>query len=92
MAKTRKKSPYELHEQYVRISDYLMCNSWKGGRPPREIREKILAKVNKIKAVYDRYVDNIYKLHHTDPWTDNVKDVNNIWFNGMHTKEEYMNN
>lgn len=87
----RKKSPKQLHEQYARITDYMMFESWKEGRPPKEVRDKVIEKVEKLNAIYRRYVDNIYKLHNVDPWKGNVKESNDIWFNGYHTKEEYMN-
>ena len=87
----RKKSPKKLNEQYVRITDYLMRESWKNGAPSREEREKVCKKIEKLRAIYNRYVDNIYKLHNVDPWKGNVAEVNDIWANDYHTKEEYMN-
>jgi len=89
--KNKKKSPYELYKQLTYIMNYLMCDSWKDGRPSKEVRNKVLEKVNKVKSIFDRYVDNIYKLHNVDRWRGNVKESNDIWFNGHHTKEEYMN-
>ena len=60
----RKKTPHILCRQMMRITDYLMCESWKNGVPPsKEVRRKVLEKVKKIEAIYVRYVDNIYKLH-----------------------------
>lgn len=88
----QKKTPYDLHKQMARITNYLMRNSWKNGRPPKETIEKVLKRCNKIYAIYNRYVNNIYKLHNVDPQTGDVTESNNIWFNGYHTPKEYMNN
>lgn len=63
----RKKTPQILCRQMMRITDYLMCESWKDGVPPsKEVRRKVLEKVKKIEAIYIRYVDNIYKLHNVE--------------------------
>lgn len=86
----KKKTPYDLHEQMVRITDYLIRNFWENGRLPRKTKEKVKAKVNKIYAIYYRYVNNIYKLHNVDLQTGGVTEFNNIWFYAYHAKEEYM--
>lgn len=85
----RKKTPLILCRQMMRITDYLMCESWKNGVPPsKEVRRKVLEKVKKIEAIYIRYVDNIYKLHKLE--SDGSDESNKVWLGAYHTNKEYM--
>ena len=86
----RKKTPHILFRQMMRITDYLMCESWKNGVPPsKEVRRKVLEKVKKIESIYVRYVDNIYKLHNME--MNGSDESNHVWLNSYHTNKEYMN-
>lgn len=85
----RKKTPCILCHQMMRITDYLMCESWKDGIPSKEDRRKVLEKVKKIESIYVRYVDNIYKLHNME--MNGSDESNHVWLNSYHTNKEYMN-
>lgn len=85
----RKKSPHILCRQAMRITNYLMCESWKDGVPSKEVRRKVLEKVKKIESIYTRYVDNIYKLHNME--MNGSDEANHVWLYSYHTNKEYMN-
>lgn len=85
----RKKTPHILCRQMMRITDYLMRESWKDGVPSKEVRRKVLEKAKKIESIYTSYVDNIYKLHNVE--MNGSDEANHVWLNAYHTNKEYMN-
>lgn len=87
-----KKAPYDLHKQYVRITDYLMFESWKNGAPSDKKRDEVVKKVEKLKAIYERYIANIYKSQGVDPYRDSAAKANHVWFSCCQDSKEYMNN
>ena len=83
----RKKTPYDLCVQMGHIVQQLMCDSWKNGEPSMEVRQKVIEKCDKVEAIYERYVNNIFELHKHD----SIEETNDVWFEAYHTNKEYMN-
>lgn len=84
--KTRKKTPEDINEQFMRIAEYYFYNN---DRTNNEVRERIYNKVVKLSKTACRYVDNIYKIACVDQINAMSSEVNDVWCNYGATKEQY---
>lgn len=87
--KTRKKTPEDINDQFMRIAEYNFHNN---DRTNDEVRERVADKVKKLYDIRNRYIDNIYRIAGVEIIGGKTNEVNEVWLHFRATKEQYTNN
>ena len=85
----RMKTPEMLYQQLDRITDYRFCERDKYTEQERAI---IVEWAEKMQAIAERYIDNIYAIAGVeDMMKCDCKRANNIYYHYYVSTNEYMN-
>ena len=87
--KIRMKTPEMLYQQLDRITDYRFCERDKYTEEERAI---IVEWAEKMQAIAERYIDNIYAMAGVEnAWECDAKRSNEIYYHYYVSTNEYMN-
>ena len=87
--KIRMKTPEMLYQQLDRITDYRFC---KRDEYTEEERANIVEWAEKMQAIAERYIDNIYAMAGVEnAWECDAKRSNEIYYHYYVSTNEYMN-
>ena len=87
--KIRMKTPEMLYQQLDRITDYRFCERDKYTEEELAI---IVEWAEKMQAIAERYIDNIYAMAGVEnAWECDAKRSNEIYYHYYVSTNEYMN-
>lgn len=74
----RTKTPYQIYKQEERIFTAIAYSCWDGEKYIRT--DEMCRRIDKIRKIRERYIDNIYALHTDNKNALSVEESNRIFY------------